>query len=257
MTNKSAYFLLIFAFANLFFINCQPKLSKNLTSDESLSSVYAQNVLKTYEPYRKAKVKTQTVYRVDENDSKTLLQISYFDTEGKTTKSEDWNDEGKIEVNYFYNNSLLQRRTVTGLNLDDYTVNYEYDKKGQLIRQTIDGAEARIYTFIYNEKGYIIEMNGQSAVPEGDTLVWQQTEQYKYKYDENNNQTSYIFEMYGEEYFKTTSTYNTQNQRINSTEYLYGEVSFSTTYEYNKEGLPLKETFTDADNHLIYEYEFY
>lgn len=257
MNHKSVPFILIFAFANLFFINCQPKLTKKVSSDESLSSLFAQNTLKTYETYRKAKVKTQTVYRVDDSGNKTLLEITHFDTQGKTTKNEDWNNEGGIEINYFYKNDLLQYRIVTGLNLDDYTVDYEYDKNGQLIRQTIDGAEARIYTFIYNEKGYMIEKNGQSAVPEGDTLIWQQTEQYKYEYDENGNQISHIFEMYGEEYFKTTSIYNAQNQRINSTEYMYGEVSFSTTFEYNNANLPIKETFTDADNYLIYEYEFY
>jgi hypothetical protein len=63
--------------------------------------------------------------------------------------------------------------------------------------------------------------------------------------------------MYGEEYFKTTSIYNAQNQCTNSTEYMYKEVSFSSTYEYNDANLPLKEIFTDADNYLIYEYYFY
>jgi YD repeat-containing protein len=257
MINKFVHFTLIFVFTNLLLLSCQPKLTKKMSSDESLSSLYAQNTLKTYETYRKAKVKTQTVYRVDENSNKTLLQITHFDTQGKTTKNENWSTENEIHTDYFYKNGLLQRETITGLNLDDYTINYEYDKNGQLIRQTISGAEARIYTFVYDEKGYMIEKNGQSALPEGDTLIWQQTEQYKYKYDENGNEISYVFEMYGEEYFKTISIYNAQNQRINSTEYMYGEVSFSTTYEYNNANLPIKATFTDADNYLIYEYEFY
>ena len=74
----------------------------------------------------------------------------HFDTEGKITKNQDWSAEGEIRTDYFYKNGLLQQRTVTGLNLDNYTVNYEYDKNGQLIRQTISGAEARIYTFARN-----------------------------------------------------------------------------------------------------------
>jgi hypothetical protein len=44
-------------------------------------------------------------------------------------------------------------------------------KNGQIIRQTMDGAEARVYTFVYDEKGYMMETNGQSAVSEGDTLM--------------------------------------------------------------------------------------
>jgi hypothetical protein len=82
--------------------------------------------LKTYEIYRKAKGKTKTVYRVDESRNRTLLETSHFDTEGEITKNEDWSAEGEILTHYFYKNSLLQQRTVTGLNLDNYTINYEY-----------------------------------------------------------------------------------------------------------------------------------
>ncbi|NJN77024.1 MAG: hypothetical protein HC803_00740 [Saprospiraceae bacterium] len=222
-----------------------------------MSSVYAQNILKEYEIYRRAKVKTQIIYRVYDDGKKTLLETSYFDTEGKLIRNEDLSSEGEVFTDYHYKNRLLQQQTVTGTYLDDYTMNYEYDKNGQKNRQTANGAEARIYTFIYNEKGYVTEMNGQSAYPEGDTVIWRETEKYKYEYDANGNQTSYIFEIFGEEYFKVTSTYNTQNQRINSTDYKFGDVAFSTTFEYNNANLPIKETFTDADNHLIYEYEFY
>jgi YD repeat-containing protein len=257
MKKTSLYFLLIYAFANLLFTNCQPKLAKTASADESLSSLSAQNTLKEYEIYRKTKVKTQTVYRVDESGEKSLLKTSYFDTEGKLIKNEDLSGEGEIIGNYKYKNQLLQQQTVTGTNLDDFTIYYEYDKNGQIVRQTMDGAEARIYSFVFNKDGYMMEMNGQSTVPEGDTLIWQETEKYKYGYDDNGNQTSYIFEMFGEEYFKVTSTYNAENQRINSTDYMYGEVSFSTTFEYNQEGLLLKEIYTDSGNYLIYEYEFY
>lgn len=188
-----------------------------------------------------------------------LYSISLVDENGRITEEKfpsldnyfSTEDEGYGDdtSHYFYEYTADNRiKHITSLDYDLNTVEtyFVYNEKGKLIEKTEGGAEARRYTFEYDDKGNITKAKGQTPVYTSgensapiDIQKWNDVDLYTYKYNDNNQliETQFIygndffykilytyenarisgFKMYSDEKSKTPDTINTLTYNSNGT----------------------------------------
>ncbi|WP_417429116.1 hypothetical protein [Halpernia sp.] len=109
-------------------------------------------------------------------------EVCIFNKEGKIEKiiREDYDNNSKSEINYFYKNSLLAKETLInkGNSTENYDLNYIYNKENKLISTDYKSQEYN-ETYNYKYKG----KNLTKAVGESDGDKFNE----EYFYDKNNN----------------------------------------------------------------------
>jgi len=237
---------------------------------------------KTYEIYKNAGVKTQTIQFIDTSfgGSQTVVSISEFTEAGweyrtnyptETELTEDeiaagWTNTITDEYTY-HPDGRIRIITLSGYDLVDIIFGFEYDNKNRLINSSVAAAEARQYTYEYDKEGNISSRSGKANMfqydDEGnlmDEMAWVDYEHTIYTWNKKHELISETFNMRGEFYNKTDYVYNGKGQ-LTSYDVYYdttpGEKPSYTTYlTYNNKGLISKMVREGEGMRMEYLYEY-
>ncbi len=226
--------------------------------------------------FKSQKVKTQIQTVVDDEYFTSNLQVNYYNTDGQLTKIvydqdtsmpvEERGPEMKDEFTYDEKGNVKLIR-LSGYDLIDLEHGFKYDKKGKLIESNFASAEARSYTYTYDDAGIIIQRLGKVAVFEVDAegnstdkMVMVDYEKNEYTWDANNNLISEIFYTGGELYYKIIYTYDASN-RVSGYKVYYelaidAPAAFTVTFTYGQNGL-LEQMVTDEEGFRLTNYFAY
>lgn len=226
--------------------------------------------------FKSQKVKTQIQTVVDEEYYVSTLQVNYYNTDGQLTKiaydqdtsmpAAERGPEMKDEFTYDENGNI-KLIVMYGYDLVDLEHGFKYDKKGKLIESNFASAEARSYTYTYDDAGNINQRLGKVAVfeldAEGnstDKMVMVDYEKSEYTWDANKNLITETFYTGGELYYKIIYTYDASN-RVSGYKVFYelGEdapPAFTVTFTYDKNGLP-EQMITEEEGFRLTNYFAY
>lgn len=183
----------------------------------------------------------------DDGDSTVTGITNYiFDEQGYLLSSTDESEGYSTYTKYTYNqaNKLVRKQVVT---IDPPTYTYKYDAKGRLAEVNVTQTMPE-----YEEDG---EWNGKTFE--------KPSFRYTYKYDQKGR-LSEEWEYYlpienktDPPAYKTVWTYNDKNQviqvrRLNDD----GTEMNRQRYEYNKEGLMSRRIFTEGGEDAVYDYVY-
>ena len=232
-----------------------------------------------FDIYKKNKVKTQTQIMRDEDSITTRVSVSEFTEDGwliRTTfdNGEPAYDEEPIDTMMdeftYFPDGRIRIITMFGYDMFPIEIGYEYDKKKKLINSIVASAEAREYSYTYNDKDEIIQRIGKSARWEVDAegnstdkLVFVESDKNDYVWDNKGQLTQDTFTMWDEIYNRVNYSYNNKGQLTEMRVYYDtapdAKPTFITTYFYLENGLPEK-SITEEDGFRVehyYEYTYF
>lgn len=248
----------LFLIVTIFFIifsACQS--NKQLSKDKSWSSVYAQSFLRDCAEIRKNQIKTRYKYAHSNLSLDSfLVEVIQYDKEGRTLNIETIGAKGKADLieKMFYKDNLLFQRIIKDQNASNIVFQYEYDKTGRLMKRTKTGTKPCVYTYVYNNEGYVSKIHGQYiALRTDSSIVWK----YDYKYDKKGNEIQVKSYTYNEPFIDKRSVYNAKNQLIKTIEFPDEDPSVITLYYYENNLLVRDELEGFITLKHIYKYDFY
>ncbi|MBC8045411.1 MAG: hypothetical protein H7Y00_01305 [Fimbriimonadaceae bacterium] len=234
-----------------------------------------------FEKYKKLKVKAQIekVYDAEITQDYVVSSVTEFAKDGKILRTiynpELHSEEAMDTVKYiyaYYPNGKILSMEVYGVDMYPLEFGYEYNNKDQLIKSNVASAEARKYSYEYDEKGNIKRSVGLGAFfeyddvgePIGDTQ-WVGMEEFKYTWNEKGLLVAETMMMQGEFYYHAEYFYNEKDQLVKQG-YSYdvaNQNTFSTdlAFTYDKNGLLIARVFSYPDTEekyeSIFEYTYY
>lgn len=228
---------------------------------------------------REAHVKTQTLTLVDQENYSTEMSTSYYDKDGfllstnyavDTTIDPEYREPAMSDIYNYYPDGSIRTIVLQGYDMVDITYGFEYDRKGKLTASVIASAEAREYTYSYNDKGQIAHRYGKGArfvyENEEDTegkLEMIDLEQTDYVWDDKGNLVEETFYYLKEWTQRTVYQYNDAGQLTRMEVYYENgptaTPAFNTVYQYNDKGLLTESVTTETDFTLrsVYTYTYY
>lgn len=229
--------------------------------------------------FKNANVTSQIVTVVESDDVSFVSSYNYYNKNGQldsTIYPPDYyigQDEQLVPMKDLYTylpSGQISMITMQGYDLLDINYGFEYNKKGKLITSIIASAEAREYTYMYDDKGRISGRNGKGArfvyENEEDTegkLVMIDVERSTYTWNPNGDLSEENFYYMNEWMQRTVYSYNEQHQLIRMDVYNDNSPdairSFYVTYQYDDRGLLIESATVESDYtaKTTYAYTFY
>jgi hypothetical protein len=197
-----------------------PRISAVLLLGFSIAIAQAQEnefpplLIKNY------KVDSCIIYKLVEGDSVPVKQVVnkvVFNAEGLIsdyyTISQYEEDEVKHKVHEYVNGKPVLT-TAYGYDIVPIETRFIY-KGGVLVQQIISGSDPREYVVFVDNEGRLLERIGKAALPEYDSItgeptgkvVWNEVEEYLYKYNKYKKITEETFNFYGNESHRSVYDY--------------------------------------------------
>ena len=204
-----------------------------------------------------------------------LYTISVLNAEGKITEEkfpslesyfstddEGFGDDSSFIMYEYLPSGMIAHITSLGFDLETEETYFSYDANGKLNEKTAGGAEARRYTFTYDDNGNIIKANGQTPIyTDGsngyvDISRWKDIDYYTYKWNDKNQLVESQFFYNGSFYSKTNYTY--ENSRLSGFKIFTDQKSKTPdsvfTLTYNTDGTLNKMTVISNYSNSRVEY---
>lgn len=125
---------------------------------------------------------------------------------------------------------------------------YEYDEKGNIVRQTMDYDGAlSVYDYTYDKNNHMIK----AEYSEGGVVVFV----HEYTYDENENRLSEVYSVEGTVQYEVTFAYDDKGNNVQMT-YVSGGVTTTYTYTYDDNGNKTSERCEATDGYA-YAIEYF
>jgi hypothetical protein len=235
--------------------------------------------LKSFEPYKQNKVKTQSTFKLDEDSIQTLVSVSDYWDNGWLLRiayppeelgyDEEFADTMKDEFTYFPD-GRLRIKTLYGYDLYPIELHFSYGKKKKLVKSNVLAAESREYTYEYGKNKKIEIKKGQTGQYEMDAdgnfldkMIMVDIDASKYTWNNKGLLTEEKFYMFDSFYNLIQYDYNDNGQLIKMVVY-YDEASdaipvSTTKFYYHENGL-LKNSVSISDEmetRYFYEYTYF
>ena len=229
--------------------------------------------------FKNAHVSSQIATVVESADMSFVVNYNYYNSNGQldsTVYPPDYNvdqDEQFPQMKDIYTylpDGKISMITMKGYDMFDINYGFEYNKKGKLITSLVASAEAREYTYTYDNKGRISERNGKGArfVYENDEdtdgkLVMIDIERSTYTWNPNGDLSEVNFYYMNEWMQRTVYSYNEDHQVTRMDVYNDNgpdaNPSFYISYQYNNQGLLTESTTVESDytGKTTYAYTYY
>lgn len=226
-----------------------------------------------FEIYKSSKVKTQTQLLTDTafEYSETAISVSEYAPEGwllRITYLENLEYADTIMDEYtYFPDGRVRIISLIGYDMFPIQFGFEYDKKNKLTASTIAGAEARQYSYAYDQSGNIITRTGKTNMfqydDEGnllDGMIWVENERSTYTWNENHQLLSEIFYMDGEFYYKITYEYSS-NGLLKNYKVFYdmdqtAMPAYASYFYYNEKNLLTKMVQEEEGSVIEYKYVY-